>query len=786
MPTLKGKWYLKENIKVNDVGYPAINFSYSVPQGWRYGISLGFDTDLNQLSYQDGEGNWVIAYKDDSWVYPEYRHISFSDDGVTVDEDFYFWLRKNAVPLNIEGTWRFNKNLTPSGSYLRTPIQGLCTSLHFGDSPVTELEVESDIYYGYLWGRINDSAYTFWGATVGWASGDDYRVLTFHDNLTELDPEFALWFYENAHSMELKLYSECYIAETADKIRECANDNNLTFKVSDLVDGVQTVYDAGYSQGIAAVETKGVYKHELYINCIATTDYSEYWDGYLTFYNNDSSNYSTGLADSYIPHNDVIGATLSLISSDNSESNREFTIKSFDGTRFTMTDGTWLLIDSPGEVSDNVTQVGSSSGVELPSLTNPATNANVLSGKEYIDATGTKQTGTMTERSSSSLTASGKTVTVPAGYYPSQVTKSVSTATQATPSVSISDTGLITATATQSAGYVSAGTKSGTKQLPATTVTSVTPTASGSTIATKGSYVKSDISIKADANFISSNIKDGVQIWGITGSYAGGGYQAKNLSIGGVSVWPSGDRLGISILNNGTLLSEGGWYDYYPSGNAIIPENIRAGKTLLGVTGTCTPCADVVTATIQFNSPSSTFAGLIHIHYTGADGKKAVSDIEFRGTAQSIIINALQHTPIVIKADPSILLTLQNFDQCSYIVDAAASTGVAQGSTVLCWSDEQFCTLVCTVGTNTELEALGALCDWELVSSSSLALVITNYHPTHYLICDVANSADNGVNDGTYVVSPNSSDSVIFDDVQDQGAGSLYVTNIRWSTTGNV
>ena len=63
---------------------------------------------------------------------------------------------------------------------------------------------------------------------------------------------------------------------------------------------------------------------------------------------------------------------------------------------------------------------------------------------------------------SSDLTASGATVTAPAGYYAEASSKSVSTATQATPSISVSSGGLITATSTQSTGYVTGGTKSAT------------------------------------------------------------------------------------------------------------------------------------------------------------------------------------------------------------------------------------------------------------------------------------------------------------------------------------
>ena len=42
---------------------------------------------------------------------------------------------------------------------------------------------------------------------------------------------------------------------------------------------------------------------------------------------------------------------------------------------------------------------------------------------------------------------------------------STTTVTQATPTITVSSSGLITASATQTAGYVNAGTKSATKQL---------------------------------------------------------------------------------------------------------------------------------------------------------------------------------------------------------------------------------------------------------------------------------------------------------------------------------
>lgn len=143
-------------------------------------------------------------------------------------------------------------------------------------------------------------------------------------------------------------------------------------------------------------------------------------------------------------------------------------------------------------------------GVILPDLSNPAVAADILSGKEAIDEDGNKITGTIATKTSSNLTASGATVTVPSGYYATNATKSVVTATQATPSVSINSSGLITASATQTAGYVSAGTKSGTKQLTTQAAKTVTPTTSSQTAVAKNVYTTGVVTVGA----IPSNYED--------------------------------------------------------------------------------------------------------------------------------------------------------------------------------------------------------------------------------------------------------------------------------------
>lgn len=101
-------------------------------------------------------------------------------------------------------------------------------------------------------------------------------------------------------------------------------------------------------------------------------------------------------------------------------------------------------------------------------------------------------------RTSTDLSVSGATVTAPAGYYSAAASKSVATATQATPEVSINATnGLITASATQTAGYVAAGTKSGTLQLSTVAGTTITPTTTQQTAVAANKYTLGAVNIAA-------------------------------------------------------------------------------------------------------------------------------------------------------------------------------------------------------------------------------------------------------------------------------------------------
>lgn len=105
-------------------------------------------------------------------------------------------------------------------------------------------------------------------------------------------------------------------------------------------------------------------------------------------------------------------------------------------------------------------------------------------------------------------TASGAVVTIPEGYYSEQTTKSVATATQATPSISVnSTTGVITATSTQTAGYVTSGTKSTTEQLTTQAAKTVTPTESEQTAVAANVYTTGIVKVGAiSSTYVGSDI----------------------------------------------------------------------------------------------------------------------------------------------------------------------------------------------------------------------------------------------------------------------------------------
>lgn len=124
----------------------------------------------------------------------------------------------------------------------------------------------------------------------------------------------------------------------------------------------------------------------------------------------------------------------------------------------------------------------------LPDLSNPGVADDLRSGKQLVGADGSIVTGTLPE------------------------------VIQATPTISVSSGGLITASATQGGGIVADGTMSATQQLTTQGAKTVTPSTSTQTAVASGRYTTGTVQVAGDANLKPENIVNGKSIFGVSGS----------------------------------------------------------------------------------------------------------------------------------------------------------------------------------------------------------------------------------------------------------------------------
>lgn len=150
-------------------------------------------------------------------------------------------------------------------------------------------------------------------------------------------------------------------------------------------------------------------------------------------------------------------------------------------------------------------------------------------------ANGTKITGSAAENDSDDLTASGATVTAPAGFYAQAASKSVasgsatapatisgSSATVSTGTNTLTLSKTISVTPTVSAGYVASGTAGNASVSLTASVTTkaaatITPGTSDQSIAA-GTYCTGKQTIKGDSQLVSANIVAGHTIFNVQGS----------------------------------------------------------------------------------------------------------------------------------------------------------------------------------------------------------------------------------------------------------------------------
>ncbi|WP_164706578.1 hypothetical protein [Intestinibacillus sp. Marseille-P6563] len=175
-----------------------------------------------------------------------------------------------------------------------------------------------------------------------------------------------------------------------------------------------------------------------------------------------------------------------------------------------------------------------------------------------------KITGTIPTNNDESVTISGASISVPAGYYAQAVSKAIDTVSQAIPSITVNSSGLITASATQDAGYVEQGTESATQQLAVQGAQTITPSTSNQTIAAQ-QYLTGVQTIEGDTNLLPANIKSGISIFGVQGTYEGNTFAVPLVVTvdSGATVTAINGATELTAVSDGTatilLTSPGDW-----------------------------------------------------------------------------------------------------------------------------------------------------------------------------------------------------------------------------------
>ena len=167
---------------------------------------------------------------------------------------------------------------------------------------------------------------------------------------------------------------------------------------------------------------------------------------------------------------------------------------------------------------------------------------NLLQGETATKNDGSPVTGTyvpITPTGNINITQAGvidvtnyATATVASGSAtpPTTISGSQATLTTGTNTITLQKT--LSVTPQVSAGYVSAGTAGNSNVSLTANVTTkaaatITPGTSNQTI-TSGTYLTGTQTISGDANLVAGNIKSGTTIFGVTGTYSGGG-TSKNV-----------------------------------------------------------------------------------------------------------------------------------------------------------------------------------------------------------------------------------------------------------------
>ena len=296
-------------------------------------------------------------------------------------------------------------------------------------------------------------------------------------------------------------------------------------------------------------------------------------------------------------------------------------------------DGVWMdgtAETGSGAVADTITQLpngGDHHNVTGVDLTQDTVAADkLLSGYTAHDSAGNAIIGTIAAKTSSDMTVVGRSVTVPAGYYSTEVVKSVETMTLPT-SASTSGMGTNKATIgrststqyiniptgynTAAARYTISATPNGSATTPATTITAnpSISVSSGGLITATASKTQS-VTPTVSAGYVSS---------GTAGTITVSGSNTQQLTTKAATTYTPTTT--DQTIASGTYLTG---VQTISGDSNLVAENIKKDVTIFGVTGTAQSESTLVTKTVT----PSTITQVVtpedyeykHYEHTGATG----------------------------------------------------------------------------------------------------------------------------------------------------------------------
>lgn len=331
-------------------------------------------------------------------------------------------------------------------------------------------------------------------------------------------------------------------------------------------------------------------------------------------------------------------------------------------------------------------------GVDVDFVTAGA--GDILAGKTGCDRDGNPVPGSIPTKGASDLSASGKTVTVPAGHYPAQVTKDIAagsatgtgSAQQSEPDISVSDGGLITAsvaaknisvTPAVQPGYVGSGTagnvsltaNSATKQMTTQGAKTVTPSTSEQTAVAKGVFTTGIVKVGA----IQTETKTATGNGDVTPA------SGKFLSKVTVSIPTQGAKTVTPSTSEQTAVASGKLTTgaVKVSGDAnLVAANIVNGKSIFGVSGNARKFASM---------NGSDFTGEKYFGGTTSLGTKPYKRITGHGFTPAF--GGTYPTSNMVMITGSYYITLSNWyslsgDWSSSAIDLPFNVSVSQGSAI--------------------------------------------------------------------------------------------------------